>query len=276
MTIRFNNSLSHRLQDFQPLQDGQAGLYTCGPTVYNFAHIGNFRAYVFEDLLKRTLLFNGLSVKHVMNLTDVDDKTIKGSQAAHIPLQDFTQTYKDAFFSDIKTLRLIPADVYPAATAHIPEMIALIQKLFELGIAYQAEDKSVYFSLAKWPRYGQLVHIERDQMLTGARFSMDEYTKESVCDFALWKAWDEKVKDHIALFGFYFPLSIKEQDKHADDPPDTDAGAVVVWDGVVGEGATRPPAGAGVRNRRLVGTQGGLACERRCSRNAVEPVDHRG
>ena len=195
MTIRFNNSLSHRLQDFQPLQDGKAGLYTCGPTVYNFAHIGNFRAYVFEDLLKRTLLFNGLSVKHVMNLTDVDDKTIKGSQAAHIPLNDFTQTYKDAFFSDIKTLRLIPADVYPAATAHIPEMIALIQRLFDLGIAYQAEDKSVYFSLAKWPRYGQLVHIERDQMLTGARFSMDEYTKESVGDFALWKAWDEKDGD---------------------------------------------------------------------------------
>ena len=195
MTISFNNSLTHRLQEFTPITPGQVGLYTCGPTVYNFAHIGNFRAYAFEDLLKRTLLFNGFKVKHVMNLTDVDDKTIKGSQASGIPLTTFTKQYKDAFFSDIKTLRLIPADVYPAATDHIPEMIQLIQILFDKGIAYQAEDKSVYFSLAKWPKYGQLVHIERDQMLTGARFSMDEYAKESVGDFALWKAWDEKDGD---------------------------------------------------------------------------------
>ena len=195
MTISFNNSLTHRLQEFTPITEGFVGLYTCGPTVYNYAHIGNFRAYTFEDLLKRTLLFNGLKVKHVMNLTDVDDKTIKGSQAAGIPLTTFTKQYKEAFFNDIKTLRLIPADVYPAATDHVPEMIQLIQTLFDKGIAYQAEDKSVYFSLAKWPKYGQLVHIERDQMLTGARFSMDEYTKESVGDFALWKAWDEKDGD---------------------------------------------------------------------------------
>ena len=190
-TVSFHNSLTHRTQEFKPITDGQVGLYTCGPTVYNFAHIGNFRCYAFEDILKRTLLFCGFNVKHVMNLTDVDDKTIRGSQAAKIPLNDFTQKYKDAFFKDIKTLRIIPANVYPAATEHIPEMLEIIKALFDKGIAYQAEDKSVYFSIAKWPRYGQLVHIDHDQMKAGARVSMDEYAKESVADFALWKAYDE-------------------------------------------------------------------------------------
>ena len=190
-TLSFHNSLTHRVQEFKPIADDHIGLYTCGPTVYNFAHIGNFRCYAFEDILKRTLRFCGYNVKHVMNLTDVDDKTIRGSQAAKIPLNDFTQKYKDAFFNDIKTLRIIPADVYPAATAHIPEMLEIIKALFNKGIAYQAEDKSVYFSIAKWPRYGQLVHIDHDQMKAGARVSMDEYAKESVADFALWKAYDE-------------------------------------------------------------------------------------
>ena len=190
-TLSFHNSLTHRVQEFKPIADDHIGLYTCGPTVYNFAHIGNFRCYAFEDILKRTLRFFGYNVKHVMNLTDVDDKTIRGSQAAKIPLNDFTQKYKDAFFNDIKTLRIIPADVYPAATAHIPEMLEIIKALFDKGIAYQAEDKSVYFSIAKWPRYGQLVHIDHDQMKAGARVSVDEYAKESVADFALWKAYDE-------------------------------------------------------------------------------------
>ena len=190
-TLSFHNSLTHRVQEFKPIADDHIGLYTCGPTVYNFAHIGNFRCYAFEDILKRTLRFCGYNVKHVMNLTDVDDKTIRGSQAAKIPLNDFTQKYKDAFFNDIKTLRIIPADVYPAATAHSPEMLDIIKALFDKGIAYQAEDKSVYFSIAKWPRYGQLVHIDHDQMKAGARVSMDEYAKESVADFALWKAYDE-------------------------------------------------------------------------------------
>ena len=190
-TLSFHNSLTHRVQEFKPIADDHIGLYTCGPTVYNFAHIGNFRCYAFEDILKRTLRFCGYNVKHVMNLTDVDDKTIRGSRAAKIPLNDFTQKYKDAFFQDIKTLRIVPADVYPAATAHIPEMIEIIKALFDKGIAYQAEDKSIYFSIEKWPRYGQLVHIDHDQMKVGARVSMDEYAKESVADFALWKAYDE-------------------------------------------------------------------------------------
>ena len=110
-TLSFHNSLTHRVQEFKPIENDHIGLYTCGPTVYNFAHIGNFRCYAFEDILKRTLRFFNFNVKHVMNLTDVDDKTIRGSRAAHIPLNDFTQKYKDAFFQDIKTLRIVPADV---------------------------------------------------------------------------------------------------------------------------------------------------------------------
>ena len=193
--LRFYNSLSHLPEDYKSIEEGKTGLYTCGPTVYNFAHIGNFRCYMFEDLLKRTLLYFGYKVKHVMNLTDVDDKTIKGSQNAGIPLDDFTKKYKQAFFEDIKTLRIIPADVYPEATRHIPEMIEIIKVLFDKGIAYQAEDKSVYFSIAKWPKYGQLVHIDHSQMRSGVRVKMDEYAKESVADFALWKAYDENDGD---------------------------------------------------------------------------------
>ena len=191
MPIRLYNSLTHKVEDFKPIESGKAGLYTCGPTVYNYAHIGNFRCYAFEDILKRTLIASGLTVRHVMNLTDVDDKTIKGSQERHLPLDEFTRKYKDAFFEDIKTLRILPADVYPAATAHIPEMIALIQKLFDKGIAYQAEDKSVYFSIEKWPQYGQLAKVDRNAMRVGVRVKMDEYAKDSMADFALWKAWDE-------------------------------------------------------------------------------------
>lgn len=191
MPIQFYNSLTHRVEPLDPIHPGKIGMYTCGPTVYNYAHIGNFRCYAFEDILKRTLLASGLKVRHVMNLTDVDDKTIRGSQAEHLPLGEFTRKYKDAFFQDIKTLRMIPADVYPAATETIPEMIELIQKLFDKGIAYQAEDKSVYFSIAKWPHYGQLVKIDRDAMRVGVRVKMDEYAKDSMADFALWKAWDQ-------------------------------------------------------------------------------------
>ncbi|MDX9980817.1 MAG: cysteine--tRNA ligase [Lentisphaeria bacterium] len=191
MSLRFYNSLGRSVQDFVPLAAGKASLYTCGPTVYNFAHIGNFRAYMFEDLLRRTLELCGYEVKHVMNLTDVDDKTIRDSRAAGLSLDAFTRRFKDAFFEDVATVRIRRAQVYPAATDHVPEMIELIGKLFAAGVAYQAEDGSVYFSIAKWPAYGQLQKIDRDQMRAGVRISHDEYAKESVADFALWKAWSE-------------------------------------------------------------------------------------
>ena len=195
MQLKFYNSLARRVEPFEPLVPGKAGLYTCGPTVYNFAHIGNFRAYVFEDVLHRTLEYAGYALTHVMNLTDVDDKTIRGSRAAGVPLRDYTQTYKDAFFEDLRTLSVEPATVYPAATDHIPEMIALISRLVEKGVAYRAADGCVYFSVAKFPAYGRLAHLDFSGMRSGVRISNDEYAKDDVGDFALWKAWDENDGD---------------------------------------------------------------------------------
>ena len=191
MELKFYNTLTRALEVFRPIKEGQAGLYTCGPTVYNYAHIGNFRAYVFEDLLHRVLEYAGYKVTQVMNLTDVDDKTIRNSRAAGIPLREFTAKYKQAFFEDIKTLNITPAAVYPAATDHISEMIALIQVLMDKGIAYQSNDRSVYFSIAKFPSYGKLAHIDRENQRAGVRIDADEYAKDSVADFALWKARDE-------------------------------------------------------------------------------------
>ena len=189
--MRFYNSLSRKVEEFVPISPGQVGLYTCGPTVYNYAHIGNFRAYMFEDVLKRTLKYCGFSVHQVMNLTDVDDKTIRGSVEAGIALAEFTQRYKDAFFEDIATLRIELADVYPAATEHIQEMIELVRQLMDKGVAYQAKDGSVYFSIAAFPAYGKLARISQDQLRPGERVKHDEYEKDAVSDFALWKAHDE-------------------------------------------------------------------------------------
>ena len=185
------NSLSRCNEDLTPIADNTIRLYTCGPTVYNFAHIGNFRAYTFEDILRRVIQFNGMKIKQVMNLTDVDDKTIRGANAAGVALTDYTKTYKDAFFADLKKLNIQPAEVYPAATDHIPEMIDLVADLVKKGIAYQSEDGSVYFSVRKFPGYGKLAHIDFDHQQTGARCASDEYDKENVGDFALWKAWEE-------------------------------------------------------------------------------------
>jgi len=184
------NSLTRQVEELKPLADNTVRLYTCGPTVYNFAHIGNFRAYAFEDILRRVVQFNGMKIKQVMNLTDVDDKTIRGANAQGVALTDFTKTYKDAFFADLKKLNIQPAELYPAATDHIPEMIALVSKLMEKGIAYKSEDGSVYFKVREFPGYGKLAHIDFDHQQTGLRCAADEYDKENVGDFALWKAWE--------------------------------------------------------------------------------------
>ena len=168
---------------------GKVKMYTCGPTVYDYAHIGNFRAFLFEDLLKRWLVYRGFKVTHVMNLTDIDDKTIKGSQKQGIPLRQFTDFYVKAFFEDIKALNIEPADVYPRATDHIPEMVTIIKTLLAKGVAYKGEDGSIYFSVCKFPEYGKLSHIKVDELKAGARVSQDEYAKEEAQDFALWKAW---------------------------------------------------------------------------------------
>jgi len=195
MTVYFFNTMNRVREEFVPCVPGQVGMYTCGPTVYNYAHIGNFRAYMFEDLLRRTLKYHGYKVTQVMNLTDVDDKTIRDSRASGQPLRDFTAKYKKAFFEDLKTLRIEPAEYYPAATDHIPEMIDLVSTLMDKGFAYQAEDRSIYFSIAKCPAYGRLARIDMDNQKAGVRINADEYAKDSVADFALWKAWDEKDGD---------------------------------------------------------------------------------
>ena len=191
MGLEFFNTMERRVVPFESIRPGEVGMYTCGPTVYNYAHIGNFRAYMFEDLLRRTLEFFGYRVRQVMNLTDVDDKTIRDSRAAGIPLREFTAKYKKAFFEDLGTLNIEPAEVYPAATDHIPQMIRLIEILMKKGFAYQAEDKSVYFSIDKFADYGKLARIDRENQRSGVRIRNDEYAKDSVADFALWKAWDE-------------------------------------------------------------------------------------
>jgi len=183
------NTLTRKKEEFTPIHPGQAKMYTCGPTVYDYAHIGNFRAFLFEDLLKRWLKYRGYKVTHVMNLTDIDDKTIKGGQKQGIPLKQFTDFYVKAFFEDIKALNIEPADVYPKATDHIPEMLTLIKTLMAKGIAYKGEDGSIYFSVCKFPDYGKLSHIKVGDLKAGARVSQDEYAKEEAQDFALWKAW---------------------------------------------------------------------------------------
>ncbi len=191
MAVYFFNTLNRKREEFKPLKDGEVGFYTCGPTVYNFAHIGNFRAYIFEDLLRRTLKYHGYKVKQVMNLTDVDDKTIRDSQKVNMSLNDFTAQYKKAFFEDLKDLHIEAAEVYPAATDHIQEMIKLIQILIGKGYAYQAPDKSIYFSIEKFPEYGKLAKIDMENQRAGVRIDADEYAKDSVADFALWKAYNK-------------------------------------------------------------------------------------
>ncbi len=197
MPTRFFNTYSRQLEEFRPLDPAgkRVKLYTCGPTVYNFAHIGNFRAYVFEDLLQRHLEARGFEVERVMNLTDVDDKTIRGCRQLGVRLAEFTQKFKDAFFEDLGTLRVKRAQHFPAATDYVAQMIEMIRVLEQKGIAYQAEDKSLYFRLSKFPEYGKLAHLNLDELRPSGRVASDEYEKENIGDFALWKAWDENDGD---------------------------------------------------------------------------------
>jgi cysteinyl-tRNA synthetase len=199
MALRFFNTYSREIEEFRPLDpSGRAvKMYTCGPTVYSHAHIGNFRAYIFEDLLQRHLEARGYMVDRVMNLTDVDDKTIRGSREANLPLQSFTAPFKEAFFQDLKTLQIEPANQYPAATNErfVRAMIGMIEKLIARDLAYPAEDKSVYFRIHRFPKYGHLAHFDLSELRSTGRVKSDEYDKEHVGDFALWKAWDDEDGD---------------------------------------------------------------------------------
>jgi len=199
MALRFFNTYSRKIEEFEP-RDAAAraiGIYTCGPTVYSRAHIGNFRAYIFEDLLQRHLELRGYKVHRVMNITDVDDKTIRGAREAKVPLSKFTEQFKKAFFEDAEVLRIKRADEFPAATdqRYVDRMIAMIEELIARGLAYQADDKSVYFRINKFPNYGKLAHFDLTQLQSTGRVKHDEYDKEHIGDFALWKAWDEEDGD---------------------------------------------------------------------------------
>ncbi len=194
MGLKLFNTLSRSIQEFAPLDPAgkQVGMYCCGPTVYDFAHIGNWRTFVFADLVRRYLEFKGYAVTHVMNITDVEDKIIKGVRETKTTLRDFTGKYEAAFLEDLKTLNCARPHQMPRATEHIAEIIALIEKLVARGIAYQAADGSVYFSIEKYRgggcTYGRLLKLNFDELRAGERVAADEYDKESLADFALWKA----------------------------------------------------------------------------------------
>ncbi len=195
MALKLFNTLHREVQEFFPLdpQKKKVGMYCCGPTVYDFAHIGNWRTFVFADLVRRTLEFSGYDVTHVMNITDVEDKIIKRVREQKTTLREFTGKYEAAFLDDLKALGCREPHQKPHATEHIPEIISLIEKLVARGVAYKAHDGSVYFSIEKYRgcgcHYGQLLKLNLDEMRAGERVASDEYEKESVADFALWKAF---------------------------------------------------------------------------------------
>ena len=194
MPVKFYNTLSRKKEIFKPIKEKEVRIYSCGPTPYNYAHIGNFRSYVFADLLRRYLEWKGFKVKQVMNLTDVDDKTIRNSRKEGVPLSQFTDKYIKAFFDDIRTLNIKLATLYPKATEHIKEMVALVQLLEKKGYAYKGND-GIYFSIQKFRDYGRLSGTSLEGLKAGARVRQDEYDKAKAGDFALWKFWDKEDGD---------------------------------------------------------------------------------
>ena len=195
-TLTLYDTMARAARPFVPLQPPRVTFYTCGPTVWNYAHIGNFRTFLFQDLLRRWLEHSGYDVFHIMNLTDVDDRTIKAAAAAKTSLVEHTEPFVRAFFEDRDFLRLKPAHVYPRATAAIPAMVRLVEQLLAKGVAYKGDDGSVYFAIERFPGYGRLSRLDKREIRVGARVSSDEYAKENPSDFALWKkadAQDEQV-----------------------------------------------------------------------------------
>ena len=190
--MRFYNTINKRKEEFKPINKDKVTLYTCGPTVYNYAHIGNFRAYIFEDLLRRTLEYSGYDVFQVMNITDIDDKTIKKSIEDGVSLEDLTNKYTDAFFEDLDQLNIVRAHEYPRATKFIDQIIKMIQTLEQKGYAYQTDDNSVFFRVSKFSDYGKLANLNPDDMKIGDRIDNDEYEKEEIRDFALWKGYKKE------------------------------------------------------------------------------------
>ncbi|MBI5058551.1 cysteine--tRNA ligase [candidate division KSB1 bacterium] len=189
MAIRIYNTLTRRVEEFVPREPGKVGMYTCGPTVYNRAHIGNFRTFMFSDLVRRYLRYRGYEVTWVMNFTDIDDRTITGSQKEGIPMREFTERYTKIFHEDRETLGIERADIYPKATEHIPEMVRIVEQLKAKGLAYQT-DGSWYFKVTAFPDYGKLARLDVEGLQQGERVAGDEYAKHDPRDFALWKGWE--------------------------------------------------------------------------------------
>ncbi len=181
--------MTRRKELFKSIEDRKVRLYSCGLTVYDYAHIGNLRAYVFVDILRRWLEYRGFEVKHVMNFTDVDDKTIRGSQREGVLLPEYTHKYIEAFLNDLETLNVEKAKIMPRATEHIEEMVRLVEVLMSKGYGYKGEDESIYFNISKFKNYGKLSKMKLEKLKAGARVKVDEYAKAQASDFALWKAW---------------------------------------------------------------------------------------
>src|SRR5438128_9109182 len=187
IALALYNTLARRVEPFQPLAPPRVTRYPCGPTVWNYAHLGNFRTFLFEDLLRRYLEASGYDVFHIMNLTDVDDRTIKAARAAGTTLRQHTEPFVRAFFEDRDYLRLRPAHAHPRATESVPAMIVLVRRLLDRGVAYQGDDGSLYFAIDRFPSYGRLSGLDRREIKVGARVASDEYAKDDPRDFALWK-----------------------------------------------------------------------------------------
>jgi cysteinyl-tRNA synthetase len=194
MTLRLLNTYTRKLQKFAPLKKNTVRMYTCGPTVWDYAHIGNFRTYVFQDVLRRYLEFKGYKVTQVTNITDVDDRTIRQSKETGVALNEYTRKYEEAYLADLEALNIERAEHYPRATEHIDEMVALVEKLIRRGFAYEAEG-SVYFDISKFKAYGRLSGVRMDELKAGARIDSDKYSKDEARDFALWKGWRQEDGD---------------------------------------------------------------------------------
>jgi len=200
MPIRLHDTMAGAVREFVPLEPGHVRVYSCGPTVYGPAHVGNFRSFLFADLLVRYLRYRGLRVTWVMNITDVDDKIIKGARAEGVSIGEVSARYRESFLADVKTIGMTMPDVMPSATDHIPQMVDLIGKLLERGNAYRTDDGSIFFRIASWPPYGRLARLDPEGMRVGERVEADEYGKDDVRDFAVWKgpkpdepSWDTAI-----------------------------------------------------------------------------------
>ena len=187
MTIQLHDTMNGAARELVPLEPGHVRIYSCGPTVYGPAHVGNFRSFLFADLLVRYLRYAGLRVTWVMNITDVDDKIIKGAGAEGVPIAEISERYREGFLQDVRTLGMTVPDVMPRATEHIPQMVELIGRLLERGNAYRTDDGSIFFRIASWPAYGRLARLDPEGMRVGERVEADDYGKDDVRDFAVWK-----------------------------------------------------------------------------------------